>query len=303
MLGGLTALGVCAAVVFGGILPSDDQPPSAAQQPARPPTSATSHSSLADLYNKVKDGVAYVQAERGSGSGFVIDDAGHIVTNEHVVEGSSRFAVRLGDDEQLIPATLVGADASTDLAVLKVDPAQAGELHPLELADGASVEVGEQVIAIGSPFGLQGTLTSGIVSALDRDIQSPNGQVISGALQTDTAINPGNSGGPLLDSDGRVIGVNAQIASASGGNTGVGFAISVDTVRQVVPNLQEGAGSAPQQVQPDPSSPYGTDPYGSPQQPAPSSPYGTDPYGSQQPSPDGYGQPPSQGGGLVLIIP
>ena len=282
------ALGVCAAVVFGGILPSNDDPSgSAAPEPATAQASLATQApddSLANLYAEVKDGVAFVQAERGTGSGFVLDTAGHILTNEHVVEGSSQFAVRLGEDGKLIPATLVGADPSTDLAVLKVDPAQAGTLHPLELGQSSGVEVGENVIAIGSPFGLEGTLTSGIVSALHRDIQSPNGQTISGALKTDAAINPGNSGGPLLDSQGRVIGVNAQIASSSGGNTGVGFAISVDTVRQVVPQLQEGGGSTT--AAPDQSLPYGQDPYGA-QQPSP--------YGSERPSP--------QGDGPVLITP
>jgi S1-C subfamily serine protease len=175
-----------------------------------------------------------------------------------VVADASTYTVRIGDTDQTVPATLIGADASSDLALLKVDPAQTGTLHPLQLA-ASSPEVGDEVIAIGSPFGLQSTLTSGIVSALNRTLQSPNGHAISGALQTDAAINPGNSGGPLIDTDGHVIGVNAQIASQSGGSTGVGFAISVSTVKNIIPQLKAGGGTGtdpqqqPEQQQVDPS--------------------------------------------------
>jgi putative serine protease PepD len=263
ILGALTALGVCAAVVFGGVLSSkDDGQPSTSEtrQTAVTPSSSSSPTSvdLAELYNSVKNGVVYVQAgQSASGSGFVISDDGYIVTNEHVVAESSSYTVRIGETDRTVPATLVGADASSDLALLKVDPSQTGTLHPLQLAD-TSPEVGDEVIAIGSPFGLQSTLTSGIVSALDRTLQSPNGHAISGALQTDAAINPGNSGGPLLDTDGQVIGVNAQIASQSGGSTGVGFAISVSTVRNIIPQLKAGGGTGtdpqqPEQQQVDPS--------------------------------------------------
>ncbi|MEZ5124104.1 MAG: trypsin-like peptidase domain-containing protein [Solirubrobacterales bacterium] len=321
LLGGVVALGVCAAVVFAGVLGGRDSgSPSTAGTKAvsEPATGSTGTTSLADLYDKVKDGVVYVQAGDASGSGFVIDDAGHIVTNDHVVEGSSSFQVRIGDKGPLIPAQLVGADASTDLALLKVDPAQAGTLHPLELADPGDVEVGDSVIAIGSPFGLQSTLTSGIVSALGRSIQSPNGQTISGAIQTDAAINPGNSGGPLIDAEGKVVGVNAQIASQSGGNTGVGFAISIATVKDTVPKLKAGGGTGgqSQQQQVDPYGqgqqvdPYGqggeqVDPYGQGQQ---VDPYGqggeqVDPYGQgEQDDPYGQGQqadPYGQGGEQV----
>ena len=289
LLGGVVALGVCAAVVFAGVLGGRDSgSPSTAGTKAvsEPATGSTGTTSLADLYDKVKDGVVYVQAGDASGSGFVIDDAGHIVTNDHVVEGSSSFQVRIGDKGPLIPAQLVGADASTDLALLKVDPAQAGTLHPLALADSGDVEVGDSVIAIGSPFGLQSTLTSGIVSALGRSIQSPNGQTISGAIQTDAAINPGNSGGPLIDAEGKVVGVNAQIASQSGGNTGVGFAISIATVKDTVPKLKAGGGTGGQSQQQQ-VDPYGqgqqVDPYGQGQQ--------VDPYGQgQQVDPYGQGQ-------------
>jgi putative serine protease PepD len=260
LLGALTALGVCAAVVFGGVLSSDDGGKASTggtREVAQTPSSSSSSSNgsgtsadLAELYNSVKNGVVYVQAgQSASGSGFVISDDGYIVTNEHVVAESSSYTVRIGETDQTVPATLVGADASSDLALLKVDTAQTGTLHPLELADNGDAQVGDEVIAIGSPFGLQSTLTSGIVSALDRTLQSPNGHSISGAIQTDAAINPGNSGGPLIDLDGKVIGVNAQIASQSGGSTGVGFAISVSTVKTIIPQLKAGGGSGAQQSQ------------------------------------------------------
>ncbi len=219
LLGALTALGVCAAVVFGGVLSSDDSGKASTEntrQVAQTPSSSSSSSSstnvdLAELYNSVKNGVVYVQAgESASGSGFVISDDGYIVTNEHVVADASSYTVRIGETDKTVPATLIGADASSDLALLKVDTAQTGTLHPLELADASDAKVGDEVIAIGSPFGLQSTLTSGIVSSLNRTLQSPNGHSISGALQTDAAINPGNSGGPLLNTDGKVIGVNAR---------------------------------------------------------------------------------------------
>jgi len=255
LLGALTALGVCAAVLFAGVLDQDGSRTADSGGNAQVSAPATSksgddrdHGSLAELYASVKDGVVFVQAGQATGSGFVIDDDGYIVTNEHVVANAGpQVAVQIGETDRSLPATVVGADASTDLALLKVDPAQAGDLHVLPLADASSVDVGDQVIAIGSPFGLQSTLTSGIVSALDRQIRSPSGNAISGVIQTDAAINPGNSGGPLINGAGEVIGVNAQIASQSGGSTGVGFAISVETVKQVVPQLKAGGGSSSQQ--------------------------------------------------------
>jgi putative serine protease PepD len=293
LLGGIVALGVCLAVVFAGVLgghdngtPSTDSTKQVAQTPR------SSSTSLAALYDKVKSGVVYVQAGDASGSGFVIDDQGYIVTNDHVVAESSSYQVRIGDTGSLVDATLVGADPSSDIALLKVDPSQVGELHPVDLGDASDVQVGDSVIAIGSPFGLQSTLTSGIVSALNRSIQSPNGQTISGALQTDAAINPGNSGGPLIDSAGDVVGVNAQIASSSGGSTGVGFAISVDTVKSIVPKLKAGGGTqSPQsqsQDQQQQQQQQQTDPYGQSQDP-------TDPYGQSQQDPtDPYGQSQQQ---------
>jgi putative serine protease PepD len=154
-----------------------------------------------------------------------------------VVEGSSKFIVRFGEDGEALDAKLVGVDRSTDLAVLEVDPKKiSAETKPLELASSSELRPGDTAIAIGSPFGLQGTVTSGIVSALGREIKAPNNFTISGVIQTDAAINPGNSGGPLLDDEGRVIGINSQIATnGSDSNSGVGFAVPIDTVKQVLP--------------------------------------------------------------------
>jgi S1-C subfamily serine protease len=174
---------------------------------------------------------------RGQGSGFVYDRQGHVVTNQHVVQGASSVSVRLWNG-QTYDAEVVGSDASTDLAVLEVD-APASVLTPLRLGDSSEVEVGDGVVAIGSPFGLEQTVTSGIVSALHRQMTAPNDFSINDSIQTDAAINHGNSGGPLLNSGGRVIGVNAQIKSESGGNDGVGFAIPSNTVRSIVSQLVE----------------------------------------------------------------
>jgi putative serine protease PepD len=172
---------------------------------------------------------------QAEGSGWVYDRNGDIVTNQHVVAGATSIKVNFPSGKTYT-AKLVGADPSTDLAVIKVD-APASELKPLSVADSSTADVGDGVVAIGSPFGLEGTVTTGIVSALDRQIQSPNNFTINGAIQTDAAINHGNSGGPLLDLQGKVIGVNAQIDSDSGGNDGVGFAIASNTVKSVVPQL------------------------------------------------------------------
>ena len=174
-------------------------------------------------------------AQRAQGSGFVYDRTGHVVTNQHVVAGASRTSVSFWNGVEL-DAELVGTDPSTDLAVLRVD-APAGLLSPLALADSSAVDVGDPVFALGSPFGLEGTITSGIVSALHREMTAPNNFQIIDTIQTDAAINHGNSGGPLLDSGGRVIGVNAQIESESGGSDGVGFAIPSNTVRSIVRQL------------------------------------------------------------------
>jgi putative serine protease PepD len=175
------------------------------------------------------------QTQSALGSGFIYDDQGHIVTNAHVVDGAQSVAVRFWDGSTH-DATVVGIDPSTDLAVIKVD-APSSLLVPLPLGESDAVAVGEPVVAIGSPFGLEETVTSGIVSALHRQMSSPNGFTIDDAIQTDAAINHGNSGGPLLDSEGKVIGVNSQIESDSGGSDGVGFAIPASTVESIASQL------------------------------------------------------------------
>jgi putative serine protease PepD len=206
---------------------------------------STAPLSVANVYRRTAPGVVEITVTTGSsplggsaqaqGSGFVYDSAGHIVTNDHVVDGATSVSVRLANGARY-PATVVGTDPSTDLAVIKID-APAAQLHPLTVADSSTLVVGAPVVAIGSPFGLEGTITSGIISSLHREIEAPNNFTIEDAIQTDAAINHGNSGGPLLDLSGRVIGVNAQIKSDSGGNEGVGFAVPSSTVRTIVSEL------------------------------------------------------------------
>ena len=190
-----------------------------------------------DLLPQTQQGVA-------TGSGFVIDRQGDVLTNAHVVEGAVKVTVALENKHEL-NATVVGRDPSTDIAVLHINP-DGQSLHPLPLGTARGLHVGDPTVAIGNPFGLDRTLTTGVVSALQRQIQAPNGFTISNVIQTDAALNPGNSGGPLLDSSGRVIGINSQIESTSGGssgqggNVGIGFAVPIDTARQVVPQLEHG---------------------------------------------------------------
>ena len=172
---------------------------------------------------------------RGTGSGFIWDDLGHVVTNNHVVEGASESMVRLNDGRSY-RATLIGASPAHDLAVLRIK-VPIDRPPPVPLGASADLRVGQKVFAIGNPFGLDYSLTSGLVSALDRSIDGENGISIDHLIQTDAAINPGNSGGPLLDSAGRLIGINTAIYSPSGAYAGIGFAVPVDTVNQVVPQL------------------------------------------------------------------
>jgi S1-C subfamily serine protease len=209
------------------------------------------------IYQQDSSGVAFVQAQQApqsssafnpfggggggtaTGSGFVIDHSGHVLTNAHVVDGASKIQVTLGntDTSQPVSAQVVGKDPSTDVALLKVD-APSSELHPLTLGNSSAVQVGNPVVAIGNPFGLDRTVTAGIVSALQREIKAPNGFTINNVIQTDAAINPGNSGGPLLDANGQVIGINSQIESPNGGgNVGIGFAVPINTAHQVVQQL------------------------------------------------------------------
>jgi S1-C subfamily serine protease len=224
-------------------------------QVAATPGAKTSSLSVGQIYAKDASGVVEVEVtssagartfpfgggggqQQAQGSGFVYDTSGHVVTNQHVVDGADSVTVRFADGSTY-KATVVASDASTDVAVLKVD-APTSKLHPLTLADSSKVAVGDGVVAIGSPFGLENTVTTGIVSAIGREIDAPDGSVISDAIQTDAAINHGNSGGVLLDLQGDVIGVTSQIESNSGSSDGVGFAVPSNTVQAVVTQLLGG---------------------------------------------------------------
>jgi putative serine protease PepD len=213
---------------------------------------------VAQIYKADSAGVAFIEAERparptspldffglprgggtATGSGFVIDTDGHILTNNHVVSRAQTIRVKLGSSNTSYDAHVVGTDPATDLALLKID-APSSDLDPLALGDSSSVQVGDPVVAIGNPFGLDQTATTGIVSALQRQIQAPNGFSISNVIQTDASINPGNSGGPLINSSGQVIGITSQIETGgSGGSVGIGFAIPSNTARQVVSQLEQ----------------------------------------------------------------
>lgn len=216
---------------------------------AAPSVSGANEQQVINLYKSNSDSVVNVTTrsmgynqymeptpQQGAGSGFVIDKQGHVVTNYHVVQGAQRFFVAFGNLEESYPATLVGFDQSNDIAVLKVQAPQE-MLKPVELGDSGNLQVGQTAIAIGNPFALGQTITTGVVSSLNRTLQVEQNRVISGLIQTDAAINQGNSGGPLFDSSGRVIGVNTLIYSPSGGSVGIGFAIPINTVKRFVPDL------------------------------------------------------------------
>ena len=201
-----------------------------------------------ELFEKTAPSVAYIfpikqqidffgrrQTQRSTGSGFVWDRAGHIITNFHVIKGADQVFVRL-DTGQPARAKVIGSSPDHDLAVLRVKELP-GKLVPIPVGTSSDLKIGQSVFAIGNPFGLQRTLTTGIVSALGRDLPTSSGREITGVIQTDAAINPGNSGGPLLDSSGRLIGVNTAIASSTGASNGIGFAVPVDTVNKIVPQL------------------------------------------------------------------
>ena len=193
------------------------------------------------LYERVSPSVVHIavtaNSGSGTGSGFVWDDEGHVVTNNHVVENAQRIVVHFADDTA-VEAEVVGTDPDSDLAVIRVD-VPASLLKPVELGDSDALRVGQRAIAIGNPFGFEQTMTAGIVSALGRVLKQDSGFSLPQLIQTDAAINPGNSGGPLLDSKGQVIGVTTLIYSQSGSNSGVGFAVPVNTVKRVVPSLIE----------------------------------------------------------------
>jgi putative serine protease PepD len=236
----LLAAGVGGAVGAAVALQTDDDPAAPTSEAATQPV-AQSTSSVAAVYQRVKDGVVEITTSSGpggaTGSGFVIDEEGHIVTNEHVISGAESVSVQFSDGSE-VDADVVGTDPSTDIAVLDVDR-PSSRLTPLSFAGAGSLQVGNPVIAIGSPFGLEGTLTTGVISALGREIQSQNRFTIENAVQIDAALNQGNSGGPVLDSQGRVVGVAAQIRSETGGNVGIGYAIPGDTAESVARELIE----------------------------------------------------------------
>jgi S1-C subfamily serine protease len=194
----------------------------------------------AEVTTQQESPFGFPQEQRGqaTGSGFVIDGDGHVLTNAHVVEGATKVEVKFSED-RTVDAKLLGQDASTDVALLKVNGKSLPK--PLELGDSSKAKVGDAVVAIGNPFGLDRTVTTGIVSALQRKLEAPNGFTIDNVIQTDAAINPGNSGGPLLDSLGRVIGINSQIATGGtgGGSIGIGFAVPIDTAKKIADQLRE----------------------------------------------------------------
>jgi putative serine protease PepD len=242
----LLGAGVGGAVGAAVALETDSDPaaqPAAANVPVAQTTSST-----AALYKRYKDAVVEVHASgsqgspfegqtpgQATGSGFVISDEGHIVTNQHVVDNAQSVQVEFADGSE-VDAEIVGTDPSTDIAVLDVDR-PASQLTVLQFASTGALEVGNPVVVLGSPFGLEGSLTTGVISAVGREIQSPNGFTIENAVQTDAALNHGNSGGPVLDMQGRVAGVASQIRSDSGGSDGVGYAVPGDTAKRVADEL------------------------------------------------------------------
>jgi len=241
----VAAAGVVALVLatVAVVRSGDDEPVPPASAPAA--ASAGALPSFAELYGRVDGAVARVDARRGAdqppfgngrrvatGAAFLIDDAGHMVTNAHVVDRARSATVRFGRSAERVDARIVGRDPSTDLAVLRVDPDEVEGERPLDLAPAAEIRVGDPVLAVGTPYRLQSSASAGIVSATGREIRGLTGFTVADAIQTDAAINPGNSGGPLLDARGRVVGVNTQGRAA-----GVSFAVGSSTVRRVVPQL------------------------------------------------------------------
>lgn len=240
-----------ALVVKPELLPGLTAAPAAEPRPvsARGPLLAEEQGTIT-LFEQAKDSVVYITTQKqvrdfwtrnvmtvpqGTGSGFIWDDAGHVITNYHVIEGASTATVKLADGRDYL-ASLVGASPAHDIAVLKIG-VDFKRPPPVPVGTSADLKVGQKVFAIGNPFGLDWTLTTGIVSALDRSLSQDDGGSIEHLIQTDAAINPGNSGGPLLDSAGRLIGINTAIYSPSGSSAGIGFSVPVDTVNRVVPQL------------------------------------------------------------------
>ena len=264
VLGGVVAVALAIAAVASGLISVDNGDGSSATTVAQAPVVASTKpvagtgETVGQVYDQDGQGVAFIEAQEkpmisqspfgpqespggtATGSGILIDTDGHILTNAHVVDNSKSVTVKFGDGDA-VPAKVLGADNSTDVAVLSVDPSQI-DAKPLGLGNSDDVKVGDPAIAIGNPYGLDRTVTTGIISALQRSISAPNGFTISNVLQTDAAINPGNSGGPLIDATGHVIGINSQIATGSGGSgsVGIGFAIPIDSAKSVASQLING---------------------------------------------------------------
>jgi S1-C subfamily serine protease len=250
----VSALFAAGAIAIIDRLASRVQPSGSAFTEATPagitnPATATDEQNNIEVYRTFSPGVVnvhstsysrdffgFVEPQEGSGSGSVIDAEGNILTNYHVIEGATKLAVSFGGQKNYA-AQVVGGDPDTDLAVIKLIERPKEPLTIIALGDSEKLEVGQKVLAIGNPFGLDRTLTTGVISGLQRPIRARNGRPIEGAIQTDASINPGNSGGPLLDSHGRMIGINSQILSPSGASAGVGFAVPVNIAKRIVPQL------------------------------------------------------------------
>lgn len=249
----LAAIAVALLINFASFGPGKNPADIALAEKAPPagisePSTVSDEQNNIEVYKALSPGVAFitsttyqtdfwggVEEGEGSGSGSVIDNQGHILTNYHVIEGAQKLTVSLGGDK-VFPARIVGGDPDTDLAVIKIEPPREG-LTIIPLSDSDNLVIGQKVLAIGNPFGLDRTLTTGVISGLQRPIRARNGRPIEGAIQTDASINPGNSGGPLLDKYGRMIGINSQILSPAGGSVGVGFAIPANIAKRVVPQM------------------------------------------------------------------
>jgi S1-C subfamily serine protease len=251
LISGLFAAGVVAIVdrVSNRFQPSQAAISEAAPAGITDPATVTDEQNNIEVYRTLSPGVVFihstsyardffgfVEPQEGSGSGSILDQQGNILTNYHVIEGAQKLSVSIGGQKDYA-AKVVGGDPDTDLAVIRLIEKPAGPLTVVPMGDSEKLVVGQKVLAIGNPFGLDRTLTTGVISGLQRPIRARNDRLIEGAIQTDASINPGNSGGPLLDSHGRMIGINSQILSPSGSSAGVGFAVPVSIAKRVVPQL------------------------------------------------------------------
>jgi S1-C subfamily serine protease len=259
-IGGLIVLVIGAILISTNVIDTGETKTVVRESTVTQPTGTSTGSegrSVRDIYKQEGRGVAFISAHGvtsdesspfgtpqegdATGSGFVVDNDGYIVTNAHVVEGADSVDVSFDENGDSVSAEVKGVDTSSDIAVLKVDPSDVKDLTPVPLGDSTKLEVGDPVVAIGNPFGYSRTVTTGIVSGLQRRIQAPDGFTISNVIQTDASINPGNSGGPLLDANGRVIGINSQIATGGGqGSVGIGFAVPINTAKKLLPDLKAG---------------------------------------------------------------